>query len=105
MKEKNKELFNKIHEKYPGVTKNEITRIINLYNICNNSINIGDCFGETYCENECSHKNFHCKICNKLICNCCYKSCPICTDYSYQTENGCLYINTKTEKDLNIGIK
>ncbi len=62
--------------------------------ICNNSVNGGDCLGETYCgelkfhkpsnrmiyDLQCNHKDFFCQECKILVCNCCYKHCPSCTD-------------------------
>ena len=61
--------------------------------ICNNSVNGGDCLGETYCNNgpqlntsenrivsylQCAHTNFYCRKCTIMICQCCYKKCPCC---------------------------
>ena len=47
--------------------------------VCNNSVNGGDCYGETYCDNKCIHKDFMCKIHNIVVCNCCYSDCLSCT--------------------------
>lgn len=53
--------------------------------LCNNTINSGDCYGETHCFEEnggCSHKDFRCVNCGCFFCGCChfYKRyiCPTC---------------------------
>ena len=49
--------------------------------ICNNSVNGGDCYSETYCkEDGCQHKpdQYRCAVCNMTICSHCYQDCPSC---------------------------
>ena len=65
--------------------------------ICNNSVNGGDCYGETMCVCKCFlydtnfhkyysteprkedlHHDFRCKKCMFHICGCCYSVCPSC---------------------------
>ena len=65
--------------------------------LCNNSINGGDCHGETMCVCKCFlydknyskyyskepdkdslHHDFTCNACVYHICGCCYSSCPNC---------------------------
>lgn len=52
--------------------------------LCNNTINGGDCYGETYCEHDLNekHKDFMCVNCGCFFCGCCYfykkYICPRC---------------------------
>jgi len=50
--------------------------------VCNNCVNGGDCYSETYCEGKCEHKKKLCKKCLIDICGCCYAlkygECPNC---------------------------
>lgn len=66
--------------------------------ICNNTVNGGDCHGETMCLCQLSesdlklyynksrkdimiwHEDYTCPKCNLHICGCCYESCPSCRD-------------------------
>ena len=65
--------------------------------ICNNTVNAGDCYGETMCACKCFlydndyhkyyskepqkedlHHDFRCNNCGFHICGCCYSVCPNC---------------------------
>ena len=62
-------------------------RLKNIYKkykiICNNSVNYGDCYGDSYCD-MCKHQDMFCSKCNIRICGCCYtlcyKKCPSCNE-------------------------
>lgn len=46
--------------------------------VCNNTVNGGDCYGETFCQPECGHKEIWCLTHRVMICTCCYPECPSC---------------------------
>lgn len=52
--------------------------------ICNNSVNRGDCYGDSYCHN-CNHEDRQCVNCVIVICGCCLNLhydniCPACNN-------------------------
>lgn len=64
--------------------------------VCNNTVNGGDCRGETMCQCQLTdselqmfynktrkntpvlHEDYTCPKCNIEICGCCYDRCPSC---------------------------
>lgn len=42
--------------------------------ICNNSVNQGACYGDSYCS-SCQHPDVWCGTCKIRICGCCYALC------------------------------
>ena len=50
--------------------------------VCNNSVQGGDCYGESYCPVDCKCKDRWCETCQIRICGCCYElrylHCPGC---------------------------
>ena len=72
--------------------------------VCNNTVNWGDCWGETMCGasnyrhgmsrfemanvEKCDlHSDYQCTECGLDICGCCYHRCPIC-NYDPDTWDG-----------------
>lgn len=66
--------------------------------VCNNSVNGGDCRGETYC-NNCAHKDFWCDKHRVMVCNCCYKYCPPCKPILKKKEGIVTYLYYEGEED------
>lgn len=94
--EENKILYEKINKVYPSFEI--IERIITYKKLCNNIINIADCYKDSFCSDysydpsvkypdrlsmtkNCFHEDYICNECKLKVCGCCYpKGCPIC-DY------------------------
>lgn len=60
---------------------NDVYKMYKL--VCNNTVNGGDCYGESYCDENCNHKDIMCRECNILLCGCCLElqnggKCPCC---------------------------
>lgn len=64
-------LRTRITNTYPNYSYGMIDSLIKWKFLCNNSMYGGDCYGESYCNDNCGHVDYICPCCNFKICACC----------------------------------
>jgi len=82
-----------MNNNYFNLSETQISRILSDKLSCNNAMNYGDCYGETFCNDySCgdAHPEWFCENCKITVCGCCANKqfqgvCPLCAT---NTANG-----------------